>query len=382
MSTPSVLVIGPEPPPATGMELATRALLEELRHADIRYERVDTADPYDDLANRGRLSLHNLWLAMKHTALAAWKLRRKDVAVVYVPIAQEFPALFRDMAFITIARLARRPVVLHLHGGMFCDFYSRQTPIRKWMIRATVGRATVGIVLTERLRPALECVMPAERVVCVANGVSRAPATIARVDNRVHVLFLSSLFPWKGTHLFIEAFARATEGRSDVVGTLAGTWPSAELRERTLAFADRLGIRDRLTFPGVVDRDEKRRLMSGADIFCFTSLVPEGQPLVILEAMAAGLPVVAFDWPGIADTVLEGETGVLLEDRSSDAVADALRVLVEDAAERRRLGEAGRARYELLYTQEAFGRRVIGVLRPLLGGPVARREDPAIEATR
>jgi glycosyltransferase involved in cell wall biosynthesis len=364
------------------MELATRALLEELRHAGIRYERVDTADPDDDLANRGRLSLHNLRLAMRHAALAAWKLRRKEVAVVYVPIAQEFPALFRDMVFITIARLARRPVVLHLHGGMFRDFYSRQTPILKWMTRATVGRATVGIVLTERLRPALECVVPADRVVCVANGVSPAPAAIGRVDDRVHVMFLSSLFPWKGTHLFIEAFARATEGRSDVIGTLAGTWPSAEVRERTLAFADSLGIRDRLTFPGVVDLDEKRRLMGTADIFCFTSLVPEGQPLVILEAMAAGLPVVAFDWPGIADTVLEGETGVLLEDRSSDAVADALRVLIEDAAERRRLGEAGRARYELLYTQEAFGRRVIGVLRPLLGGPVARNEDQAIEATR
>jgi glycosyltransferase involved in cell wall biosynthesis len=363
------------------MEFATRALLEELRRAGIQYERVDTADPDDDLANRGRLSRHNVGLAIKHTAFVVMKLRRRQVASVYLPIAQAFPALIRDLAFIAIALLARRKVIVHLHGGMFDDFYARQRPITRWMIRATVGRATVGIVLTERLRPALECVMPAERVVCVANGVSPLETAVMRGSNDVHILFLSSLHPWKGTHLFIEAFARATEGRDGIVGTVAGTWPSDEVREWTLALADRLEIRDRLAFPGVVDPDEKGRLMSAADVFCFTSLVPEGQPLVILEAMAAGLPVVAFDWPGIADTVLNGETGILLEGRSPDAVAGAVRALVDDPAERTRLGEAGRARYEALYTQEAFGRRMIGVLEPLLRAPLARRDDPAIEAS-
>src|SRR5205814_1347255 len=153
-----LLIIGPEPPPATGMELATRALVAELRAAGLPYLRLDTADPGDDLANRGRWTAHNLGLAMRHLAGAIRKLAEGGVELVYLPIAQEFPALFRDVALIAAGRIARKPVVIHLHGGMFHDFYASQSAPKRWLLRQILGGVTLGIVLTERLRPALECV--------------------------------------------------------------------------------------------------------------------------------------------------------------------------------------------------------------------------------
>jgi glycosyltransferase involved in cell wall biosynthesis len=357
------------------MEMATQALLAQLRRAAIPYVRVDTADPLDELGNRGTWTVHNILLAFGHLLGALRKSFSRDVGAVYIPIAQEFPALVRDVAFLLIARAARRSVIVHLHGGSFGHFYASRRSITRLLLRFTIGRAAVGIVLTESLRPALECVIPPKRVSVVSNGIDvpHARDRTIRSDNTIHILFLSSLYRWKGPLVFIEAFARAHQECPFLRGTVAGDWPSDETRIQTLGLARGLGVDGMLHFPGAVAGEAKRALFESADIFCFASLVPEGQPLVILEAMGAGLPVVAPAWPGIADTVVDGATGLLVPEGSPEALADGLLQLARDSDHRLRLGAAGRRRYERFFTQDAFGVRMIQVIRPFIdhdGGPV------------
>lgn len=365
----ALLVIGPEPPPETGMEIATRALLAELRRAAIPYMRVDTADANDRLGNRGRWTVRNVLVAARNIVGAVRQSFRRDVAAVYVPIAQEFPALARDIAFLLIARAARLPAIVHLHGGAFARFYRSRPPATRAVLRRTVGNAARGIVLTEQLRPALECVLPPERVYVVENGID-APGFDRRSspEATLDVLFLSSLFRWKGPLVFVDAIARARRLCPQLRGTVAGDWPTDGTQSEMLELAHRLELDDVVSFTGAVDHDAKTELFRAADIFCFASLVPEGQPLVIIEAMAAALPVVAPAWPGIADTVVDGETGLLVPAASAEALAEKLVYLAEHADERRRMGAAGRRRYEELYTQHAFGERMVAVLRPLLEG--------------
>jgi len=355
------------------MEIATQALLAELRRAHVPYARVDTADPKDELGNRGEWTVHNIELALRHLVDAVRKVSKPDVHVVYIPIAQEFPALFRDLAFIGIGLLFRKPVVVHLHGGAFADFYGSRRPLTQRALRAVIGRAAVGIVLTEQLRPSLECVIPVERVTVVPNGIDLPDggSVNERQTTSVTVLFLSSLFRSKGIFVFIEAFARAREAQQTLRGIVAGAWPSADVEEEAVALARRLSLDESLRFVGPAKGGEKTRLLFGADIFCLPSFFPlEGQPLVVIEAMAAGLPVVATAWRGITDTVVDGETGLLVEEAAPALVAERLAYLAENADERRRMGAAGRRRYEQLYTQRAFGERMIEVLRPLLDGAV------------
>lgn len=367
MNQKALLVIGPEPPPATGMEIATQALLAELRRADIPVVRVDTADAADELGNRGTWTWHNVSLACRHILSATRKSFRRDVGAVYLPIAQGFPGLVRDIIFLLIARAARVPAIVHLHGGAFGHFYSTRRTVTRALLRRSVGGAALGIVLTENLRPALECVLPPERVSVVSNGID-----VARVDGRIpsdgmiRVLFLSTLHRRKGPLAFIHAFALAHENCPLLRGTVAGHWPSDETRIELLQLTSDLGVAGELAFPGAVESEEKRALFESADIFCFASLEPEGQPLVILEAMAARLPVIAPAWPGIADTVVDGETGLLVPEASPEALAEKLVELAADADRRARLGAAGRLRYEQLFTQRAFGERMIQALRPFV----------------
>lgn len=352
------------------MEVATRALLEELDRAGIAYDRVDTADPDDELGQRGRWTLHNIRLALRDVGGAAIACARRRVGAVYVPIAQEFPGLVRDLLFVALGIAARKPVIVHLHGGSLGDFYGAQRPAVKMLLRGVLGRATVGIVLTEGLRPALECVVAPSRIVVVQNGADLTEAPERAHDREeVHLLMFSSLFPSKGTLVFLEAFARVLEQRPFVRACVAGSWPSAEYEQEALALARELGVDGPVTFTGALHGERKAAVFADADIFCLPSFYPlEGQPIVVIEAMAAGLPVVATNWRGIPDTVVDRETGLLIDGPSPAALAEKLLFLVDAPDERRRLGEAGRARYERLFTQRAFGDRMVRVLEPFVVG--------------
>jgi glycosyltransferase involved in cell wall biosynthesis len=370
--TRKLLVIGPEPPPWTGMEVSTLALLEELRRGGIAVSRVNTADPEDELTNRGRWTARNAWLALRHVAAALRRSLDPDVAAVYVPISQERPAFYRDALFLLGARLARKPIVVHLHGGAFADFYESEPAPMRALIRRTVGRAALGIVLSEQLRPSLECVLPPERVKPVLIGVDVETATgraPEQASEQVRVLFLSTLMEEKGLYVFIEAVARAREERPDVRAEIAGTWFGRDTEPKARALVESLGIAEAVTFHGVVSGADKTRLLASCDIFCLPSFYwLEGTPSVVIEAMAAGLPVVATRWRGIPDLVIEGETAILVDRAEPQPVADALVALAADPELRRRLGEAGRRLYGAQFTRAAFGERALAVLRPLLEG--------------
>ena len=98
---------------------------------------------------------------------------------------------------------------------------------------------------------------------------------------------------------------------------------------------------------GVVEnwgrRSDMPRVLSAAHIVCLPSRYGEGVPKILLEAAAAGRPIVTTDWPGCRDTLRAGESGLLVPPGDSHALAAALRELIEDGERRRRFGAAGRA---------------------------------------
>lgn len=105
---------------------------------------------------------------------------------------------------------------------------------------------------------------------------------------------------------------------------------------------------------------------NNADIFCLPS-IEEGFPMALLQAMAAGLPVVATDETGAADLVQDGREGILVPSRDSDSLRAALRALVLDAQRRSCMGQAARARIQYGNTWEDYGRRALAAYRALIG---------------
>jgi glycosyltransferase involved in cell wall biosynthesis len=111
--------------------------------------------------------------------------------------------------------------------------------------------------------------------------------------------------------------------------------------ERELpALAARLGLAERVEFRGF--RQDVWRELASFDVLVHASLTPEPFGQVVLEGMAAGLPVIAPDEGGPASMVIDGETGRLFSSRDPDALAAAMRSLAGDAEQRARLGDAAR----------------------------------------
>jgi glycosyltransferase involved in cell wall biosynthesis len=121
------------------------------------------------------------------------------------------------------------------------------------------------------------------------------------------------------------------------------------------AEAERRGVRDRIVFAGERAADD---VLGELDVFALPSWT-EGLPLVVLEAMAHGRPVVATPVGGTPEVVLDEETGILVPPRDPAALAAALRRLVDDADLRRRLGEAGRRRAADRFSADVMTRRML-----------------------
>jgi glycosyltransferase involved in cell wall biosynthesis len=122
--------------------------------------------------------------------------------------------------------------------------------------------------------------------------------------------------------------------------------------------ADRLGVRDRVLFAG--QREDVAGVLAGADVLALPSHV-EGLPLVVLEAMAQARPVVATRVGGTPEIVVDGETGLLVASGDVEALAAALRSVLDDPGRARDLGDAGRQRVLERFSRETMTRRVLEI---------------------
>jgi glycosyltransferase involved in cell wall biosynthesis len=183
----------------------------------------------------------------------------------------------------------------------------------------------------------------------VPNGVDpalygRAPAK-ARQDVRL-ALGLEQEFAWLAVGRFeiakdypnmLRAFEAVRERRSDAVLLLAGR---GSLQQETEALAAMLNLGGSVRFLGV--RNDVPALLAAADGYVMSSAW-EGMPMVLLEAAAGGLPIVATDVGGNAETVVDGESGFLVPAADDGKLAEAmLGLMARSEAERRRMGERGR----------------------------------------
>ena len=164
-------------------------------------------------------------------------------------------------------------------------------------------------------------------------------------DPDFRVLCIGRLVPEKGQLMLARAVAQLVERGLAVRLTFVGDGPMADSLRDEVA---RLGITKRTTMLGSLGRDRVAEAYRHADAFCLPSF-SEGVPVVLMEAMAAGLPVVTTRIAGIAELVLDGENGALVAPGRSEPIADALERLARDRQLGARWGRAGRERVQHAY---------------------------------
>lgn len=300
-------------------------------------------------------------LPLLHGRLRKW-VRQCDVIHLRVPTPAAIFA-FR------LARAARKPVFLLVVGdykallpylpyrGAKKALFGAYVAFEEWALRYMTTRALTfanGAALREKH----------ERQSTSAKATADKGATVFETKTTtlglqdiasrgdtcgstpIRLLTVSRIDPRKGLRVLPEAVAALVAGGHDVtidlVGPTIGQIGDQE-SDRIASQALRLGVGARVTLRGAVPLDQLMPLYQGYDAFVLPTQPGEGIPRVLLEAMAAGLPVITTNVSGIAGLIQHDENGLLIADGSAASVAAAVRRVIEDSGLRRRLIAGGYA---------------------------------------
>ncbi|HLX33007.1 MAG TPA: glycosyltransferase family 4 protein [Gaiellaceae bacterium] len=335
----------------SGGELALLALIRALG---------DQVDPYVILGEEGPL---------------AERLRAQGVAVEVLPLEPRLRDLRRDglraralAALPTyVVRLARRlrelrPDLVHtnsLKSALYGGVAGRLAGVPVvWHVRDRISadylpaNAVRLVRLASRLLPSavvanshttLATLPHARRGAVVYNPVEAPPAQTHDGRREPTVGIVGRIAPWKGQHVFLEAFAEAFRDkpvRGRIVG--AALFGEEEYERQLYAQAGALGVAGQIEFRGF--REPIWDELAGLDVLVHSSTVPEPFGQAVLEGMAAGLPVIAANAGGPAELITSGVDGLLVAPGDAAALATALERLEADPELRARLGAAARER--------------------------------------
>lgn len=288
--------------------------------------------------------------------------------VVHLHAAAE-RALWREALFIALALAARCPLILHLHGAALQRLHEEAGRGLRALLRFALEQAACVVVPCESQRTWVRGVTRRAQAVLVPAPVT--PIEAAHEERRANlVLFLGRLDPAKGVFDLLEALSALRPAVPDVRLLCAGEGDRAAVQR----YAERLGIADAVKLTGWVGPSGKRALLESAAVFALPSY-DEALPLGLLEAMAAGMPVVATAVGGVTEVVVDGVSGFVAAPGDTATLQRLLRKLLLDRKLAARVGAAACESVRLRCAPERSLAR-LGALYAELGLP-AFGEAPA-----
>jgi len=279
-----------------------------------------------------------LSIALNAISKVAWLLITGRVALFHVHSASN-ASFWRKSIFVLAAFIWRCPVVFHLHGGGFENFYNLKCrTVGRWYVRFILDRASVIVVVSEGWRKRISRITLNKNINVIPNPVDPTVLPLdvkCKIKNRSKVvLFLGRVSERKGIVELVDAAKIIRERIPDIKIWFAGSGDLDIVRAR----ANEIDIMGNIEFLGWVGGEQKRRAFQEASVYALPSYA-EGLPMGILEAMANGLPIVASRVGGIPDIVEDGVNGILVEPRDPNGLATALYRVLQDEELARRMGE-------------------------------------------
>lgn len=290
-------------------------------------------------------------------------LIRGRVAFVHVHAASD-ASFWRKAGFVLLAFAAHIPAVFHLHGGGFLEFYHRRFGgVRRWLIRFVLDHADTIVVVSDQWREKLYGLTKNQNLIVIVNPVDAIPVAECNQNPAASgsVLFLGRIEKDKGIYDLVDAMVEVRRQLPAAILRIGGVGDIEGVKQRSGAD----GTADWIRFLGWVSDSAKLDALRSAQVYVLPSYV-EGLPMGVLEAMAAGLPVVASQVGGIPDLVEDGVHGFLVKTGDIAGLAQALFRLLRDPALCHRMGEAGRQRVAECYVTERVVPQVEAIYRRLL----------------
>src|SRR6267154_2060667 len=375
---PRLLIVGPLRPPLGGVQQIMEMQLQSSLVREFELHVVNTSKRQLRFAVENLTWKTPLYFARDFSRLIRALVRvRPDAALVHASPSLSF---LRDWVFMVTARLAGAKVICHYHGTLHTRFPSCETRIGRAIGRLLMSAAQCVIVLGPTYQREMGKAWRRDDLAWAPNMADIALFRDISVDTPVPwlargdraVLFVGRLSAPKGIYDLFDAIPRVIERHPRARFVLVGVTESDAMEPVIRAEAERRGIAPRIAFLGSLEGRNKAAAFVTSHMIVVPSWT-EAFPLVIPEAMAAGLPVIATAVGAIPDFVEEGEDGFLVATRKPPELADRICRLLDDEVLRRRISQRVRARAPREFAIHIGCGKVAEVVMDLLGNaPTAK----------
>ncbi|HWQ33504.1 MAG TPA: glycosyltransferase family 4 protein [Blastocatellia bacterium] len=330
-----VLIVSPHLTKTLG---GITALVRELLASNLthKYEFRHIASQADEYSQFGKVVL-----AVTAFIQYVWLIVRWRPEMVWIHVGGN-ASLYRKTPFIAFGRMTGRCVLTHFHAGDFTPYFKRQSRYGQRLILWGLGLSHRLITCSRELQGILNRHLPEADVVVLPNGVDvtefateRRLREGAQAGEPVRLLFVGAMGRLKGERDLIEAL-RLAEARVPNLRVMMLGHGS----ETLMRLCEHRQVLHLLEYFGPAPMDRRAEFFKQADIFVLPTYA-EGMPVSVIEAMAAGLPVITTPVGGIPELITDGVEGWLVRPGEIDALAERIVTLASD--ERMRLAMGKRA---------------------------------------
>jgi len=298
--------------------------------------------------------------------LLAFAILGRRAALVHVNTALNARAYWRDLAYTVVAKLCGARVIYQVHGGASPERFFGRSRLLAAFLRATLELPDAIVVLASVELEAYRAFVQGQQVLLLPNGVDPLQTVTLAPEKRdpsapLRLVYIGRLAREKGLYDALPALKLARAGGVDARLVVAGSGPD---EPRLRRFAATLGLASQVSFAGPLFGEDKARLLGAADALLLPSRA-EALPYALLEAMAAGVPVIASAVGAIPDVVVDGVHGALVPPRDPQAIARAIVKLAADPDLLARAGSACRRRIALGYSIDRLAGQFCGLYSEL-----------------
>lgn len=348
------------PPPVHGASMMNQHVVDIFEKSEYETKTIELRF-VENVADIGSVNMSKIYKMLTIGAKIIKNMITFKPDFVYLTLSPVGGAFYRDVLYVAILKLFRKNIVYHLHGKGI------KNNLGSWW-KKRIYKFVFSNTTVIHLSPILENDIKGlsyKKIYFVSNGIEKANYELKEKQNETtQLLFLSNLFVSKGLWVLVEACRLLKQKglyfKLNIVGKEANIGFD-ELNKKILE----LELENHINVLGGKYGYEKYEILNNCDALIHPTC-NDSFPLVLLEVMQFGLPIVSTYEGAIPEIVDDGVTGFLVPQKDSDALAQKIEILIKDKELREKMGQAGREKFLEKYTLEKFEQNMKKVFKEVV----------------
>lgn len=354
----TVLIVGPTPPPMGGIATYVNDMLKSSINNEYKILHLNTARSHFIKKS----FIKNLLLFSKNTLKLIRSLCINHPKIVHIHTSS-YLAFWEKSIFAIISKLFLKKVILHIHGAEFDNFYTNSNKINRWLIEAILNSSDKVIVLSMQWKLFFLQILKDEKISIIQNGIDISKYNIFENKTKntenttIKILFLGNLVKRKGVYDILKSISMVVNKFQNIHFTFAGSEEQSGEIDKLKSECISKGIGEHVTFISNFSQEEKIKMLDEADIYLLPSYA-EGLPISLLEAMAAGLPIISTPVGGIPEVITEEKNGYLINPGDHENLSNKINELIENPQLRRNMSINNLEKINQIYNWDTVANKI------------------------